>query len=146
MGLRTAPMTIFAKPFAFEELVARLQAAAAAAGNMPGLAPPLRQRDARYVAQQVFVDDVPQLFLRARSRRAAILMRSQRPRDVEEIGGDHLFGLSMDVGSNAVEVYIHRLRSSSPMPVPTYRFITIRGVAIYQRAARVAGGRSPPLA
>ena len=41
---------------------------------------------------------------------------------------DHLFGLSGDVGSNAVEVYVHRLRKMLADSGATVKIHTVRGV------------------
>jgi len=41
---------------------------------------------------------------------------------------DHLFGLSGDVGSNAVEVYVHRLRKILADAGATVKIHTVRGV------------------
>ena len=41
---------------------------------------------------------------------------------------DHLFGLSGDVGSNAVEVYVHRLRKMLADAGATVKIHTVRGV------------------
>ena len=41
---------------------------------------------------------------------------------------DHLFGLSGDVGSNAIEVYVHRLRKQLTEAGADLEVHTIRGV------------------
>ena len=41
---------------------------------------------------------------------------------------DHIFGMSGDVGSNAVEVYVHRLRKQLAEHGATAQIHTIRGV------------------
>ena len=41
---------------------------------------------------------------------------------------DHLFGLSGDVGSNAVEVYVHRLRKMLADAGASVKIHTVRGV------------------
>jgi DNA-binding response OmpR family regulator len=41
---------------------------------------------------------------------------------------DHLFGLSSEVGSNAVEVYVHRLRKQLTEAGARVQIHTIRGV------------------
>jgi hypothetical protein len=40
----------------------------------------------------------------------------------------HLFGLSGDVGSNAVEVYVHRLRKMLADSGATVKIHTVRGI------------------
>ena len=41
---------------------------------------------------------------------------------------DHIFGLSGEVGSNAIEVYVHRLRRQLSEKGAKVRIHTIRGV------------------
>ena len=51
---------------------------------------------------------------------------------------DHLFGLTDEVGSNAVEVYIHRLRRMLADSGATVQVHTVRGVG-YMLAEAKAG-------
>jgi len=128
MGLRTGADDYLAKPFAFEELVARLQALLRRPGNMLGLALRFGNVTLDTVAQQVFVDDVPQLFSAREVAVLAILMRRSGRVMSKKLVVDHLFGLSMDVGSNAVEVYVHRLRKQLAEAGANVQIHTIRGV------------------
>ena len=59
------------------------------------------------------------------SARAGKLADSIAPKRLFE---DHLFGLSGDVASNAVEVYIHRLRKQLSERGAKVQIHTIRGV------------------
>jgi DNA-binding response OmpR family regulator len=109
-GLRAGADDYLVKPFAVEELVARLQA--------------LLRRPGEMLSRRLEVGD---LCLDVQSRELMVAGRSQ-PFSAREIDllellmrragrvvqksyvEDHLFGLNAPVGSNAVEVAIHRLR------------------------------------
>ena len=127
-GLRAGADDYLAKPFAFEELVARLQALLRRPGNMLGLSLRFGNVTLDTVAQQVFVDDTPQLFSAREVAVLAILMRRSGRVVSKKLVVDHLFGLSMDIGSNAIEVYIHRLRKQLAEAGANLQIHTIRGV------------------
>jgi DNA-binding response OmpR family regulator len=128
IGLRAGADDYLAKPFAFEELVARLQALLRRPGNMLGLTLRLGNVTLDTVSQQVFVDDTPQLFSAREVAVLAILMRRSGRVMSKKLVVDQLFGLSVDVGSNAIEVYIHRLRKQLADAGASLEIHTIRGV------------------
>jgi two-component system response regulator TctD len=57
-----------------------------------------------------------------------ILLRRSGRVVAKKLVEDHLFGLSEDVGSNAVEVYVHRLRRQLSEMNADVEIHTIRGV------------------
>ena len=128
MGLRTGADDYLAKPFAFEELVARLQALLRRPGNMLGLTLRCGNVTLDTVAQQVFVDDVPQLFSAREVAVLSVLMRRNGHVMSKKLVVDQLSGLSTDGGSNALEVYIHRLRKQLVEAGANLQIHTIRGV------------------
>lgn len=127
-GLRSGADDYLAKPFAFEELVARLQALLRRPGEMLGQL--LRVGNVAFdtEARQAFVDDQPQFFSAREVAVLEILMRRSGRVVSKKLVEDHLFGLSTDVGSNAVEVYIHRLRKQLADAGGKVQIHTIRGV------------------
>jgi DNA-binding response OmpR family regulator len=127
-GLRSGADDYLAKPFAFEELVARLQALLRRPGDMLGQL--LRVGNVAFdtEARQAFVDDKPQFFSAREVAVLEILMRRSGRVVSKKLVEDHLFGLSADVGSNAVEVYIHRLRKQLADAGGKVQIHTIRGV------------------
>jgi DNA-binding response OmpR family regulator len=127
-GLRSGADDYLAKPFAFEELVARLQALLRRPGNMLGLALRFGNVTLDTVAQQVFIDDAPKAFSAREVAVLAILMRRSGRVMSKKLVVDSLFGLSIDTGSNAVEVYIHRLRKQLVEAGANLHIHTIRGV------------------
>jgi DNA-binding response OmpR family regulator len=57
-----------------------------------------------------------------------LLMRRSGRVVPKKLVEDQLFGLSVDVGSNAVEVYVHRLRKQLAESGAAVQIHTIRGV------------------
>ncbi len=135
-GLGTGADDYLVKPFAFEELVARLQALLRRPAEFLGK--PLRLGNVTFdaVARQVFVEGIPQTFS---ARELAILeiliKRSGRvvPKGAVE---DQLYGLSGDVRSNAVEVCVHRLRKHLADVGATADIHTIRGLGYLMREVK----------
>lgn len=127
-GLRSGADDYLVKPFAFEELVARLQALLRRPGQLLGRS--LRVGNVAFdtEARQVFVGDKPQLFSAREVAVLEILMRRSGRVVSKKLVEDQLFGLSIDVGSNAVEVYVHRLRKQLADCGATVQIHTIRGV------------------
>ena len=137
-GLRSGADDYLAKPFAFEELVARLQALLRRPGDL--LVRLLRVGNVAFdiLARQVFVDEQPQFFSAREVAVLEILMRRSGRVVAKKLVEDHLFGLAADVGSNAVEVYVHRLRKQLADAGGKVQIHTIRGVGYLIAEARQA--------
>jgi DNA-binding response OmpR family regulator len=127
-GLRTGADDYLVKPFAFEELVARIQALLRRPGDLLGQALNVGNVAFDIEARQVFVDQQPQFFSAREMAVLEILMRRSGRVVAKKLVEDHLFGLSSDGGSNAVEVYIHRLRKQLADAGARVQIHTIRGV------------------
>jgi DNA-binding response OmpR family regulator len=127
-GLNSGADDYLVKPFAFSELVARLQALLRRQGEYLG--DRLQSGNVAFdtVARQAFVNDRPQSFSAREAALLEILMR--RPGRVvpKRIVEDHLFGLSQELRSNAVEVYVHRLRKQLADAGADTEVHTVRGV------------------
>jgi DNA-binding response OmpR family regulator len=127
-GLQSGADDYLVKPFAFPELVARMQALLRRQGTFLGNL--LKAGNVAFdsMARQVFVDEKPQNFSARELALLEILIR--RPGRVipKRMVEDHLFGLSDEVRSNAVEVYVHRLRKQLADAGADAGVHTVRGV------------------
>lgn len=127
-GLREGADDYLVKPFAMEELVARLQALLRRPGNLLGRRLTFGNVSFDTEGRQVFVDGTARVFPARETAVLEILMRRGGNVAPKRLFEDHLFGLSGEVGSNAVEVYVHRLRKMLSDSGATLRIHTVRGV------------------
>jgi DNA-binding response OmpR family regulator len=135
-GLTAGADDYLGKPFALEELVARVQA--------------LLRRPGQLLGQALTVGDVTldtetrQIEIAGRAATLSIreiavleiLMRRAGKVVAKKLVEDQLFGLAGEVGSNAVEVYVHRIRKHLSEAGAAARIDTIRGVGYMISAGR----------
>ena len=127
-GLREGADDYLPKPFAMEELVARLQALLRRPGNLLGRLLTFGNVSLDTEGRQVFVSGTPRGFPARETAVLEILLRRSGNVAPKRLFEDHLFGLSGDIGSNAVEVYVHRLRKMLGDAGATVKVHTVRGV------------------
>ena len=127
-GLRSGADDYLAKPFALEELVARLEAILRRPGQLLGSSLNLANLVYDTESRQIFIDDVPRVFSARETSVLEILLRRQGRVVPKKNVEDHIFGLSGDVASNAVEVYVSRLRKQLGEYGARILIHTIRGV------------------
>ena len=127
-GLRSGADDYLAKPFAFEELLARIEALLRRARQMTDAILFISNLSLDTSNRQAFVDEKPiALNLREISVLEILLRRKDRvvPKNMFE---DKLFGLSGDGSPNAVEVYVYRLRKQLSDHGAKVKVNTVRGV------------------
>jgi DNA-binding response OmpR family regulator len=127
LGLRGGADDYLVKPFAMEELVARLQALLRRPGELLGRSLKLGNVVFDTEARQVFVSSTPQMFSAREVALLEILMRRGGRVVSKKVVEDQLFGLD-DIGSNAIEVYVHRLRKQLADSGASVQIHTIRGL------------------
>jgi len=127
-GLRSGADDYLVKPFAFEELVARLEALLRRPGQLLGS--PLQVANLTFDTQsrQAYIDNKPQVLSARETAVLELLMRRKDRVVSKKLAEDHIFGLSGEVASNAVEVYVHRLRKQLSEHGAKVEIHTVRGV------------------
>jgi DNA-binding response OmpR family regulator len=127
-GLRSGADDYLVKPFALEELIARLEAQLRRPGQLLGSS--LRIANLAFDTQnrQASIDDQPQVLSARETAVLELLMRSKGRVVSKKQVEDHIFGHSGEVASNAVEVYVHRLRKQLSERGARVHVHTIRGV------------------
>jgi DNA-binding response OmpR family regulator len=127
-GLASGADDYLVKPFALEELVARLRALLRRPGEFLGDSLGAGNVIFDTGARQVFVAGAPVSFSAREMALLELLIR--RPGRVvpKRMVEDHLFGLSEEVRSNAVEVNVHRLRKQLGETGADVEIHTVRGV------------------
>jgi DNA-binding response OmpR family regulator len=127
-GLRSGADDYLVKPFALEELVARLEAQLRRSGQMLGNLLRIGNLEFDSRNKQATINDEPQVLSARETAVLELLMRGKGRVVSKKQVEDHIFGLSGDVASNAVEVYVHRLRKQLSEKGAKVTIHTIRGV------------------
>ncbi|MDP9084894.1 MAG: response regulator transcription factor [Pseudomonadota bacterium] len=127
-GLRSGADDYLVKPFALEELVARLEAQLRRPGQQLGSSIRVANLEFDLRNRQALIDDRPQILSSRGTAVLELLMRSKGRVVSKKQVEDHIFGLSGDVASNAIEVYVHRLRKQLSDRGARVAIHTIRGV------------------
>lgn len=132
-GLDAGADDYLAKPFDVDELIARLRAVLRRQGDLAGARLESGNIALDILSGDLFVGD-RHVMVSARERQLAELLLRRAGQVVsKQLVEDQLFGLADPVGSNAVEVYAHRLRRKLATAGATVRIDTIRGVGYLLR-------------
>jgi DNA-binding response OmpR family regulator len=127
-GLRSGADDYMVKPFALEELIARIEAQLRRPGHMLGSSLRIANLEFDTRNRQASIDDTPQVLSARETEVLELLMRSKGRVVSKKQVEDHIFGHSGEVASNAVEVYVHRLRKQLADKGARVAVHTIRGV------------------
>src|ERR1700726_5110735 len=127
-GLRSGADDYLVKPFALEELVARLEAQLRRPGHLLGSSLRIANLEFDTGNRQASIDDQPQLLSARETAVLELLMRSKGRVVSKKQVEDHIFGHSDGIASNAIEVYVHRLRKQLSERGARVQVHTIRGV------------------
>jgi len=134
-GLDAGADDYLTKPFDMDELHARLMAVLRRQGGYLGRSLACANLHLDIGSHAAFVDDAPLMLSLREMELLELLLRRVGRVITRRFAEDHLFGLDGGVESNAVEVYVHRLRRRLEQAGATVAIQTIRGVGYMMVAA-----------
>jgi DNA-binding response OmpR family regulator len=144
LGLRAGAEDYLVKPFAIEELVARVQGLLRRGEKGQSLKLGNLELIIDQHGSQAFIDGQSQnLSARDNSILEALLRKSGRVVSKSMLVS-HLASDASEVSSNAIEVYVHRLRKALEDRGATASIVTVRGVGYIMNETQQPRPASPP--
>ena len=126
-GLRGGADDYLVKPFALDELIARIEALLRRPGQLLGSSLRLANIAFDTETRQTFIEGRPYVLSARETAVLELLMRRKGAVVPKRMVEDQMFGLG-DVSSNAVEVYVHRLRKQLAAGGARVKIHTMRGI------------------
>ncbi len=136
-GLQSGADDYLVKPFAFEELVARLRALLRRPGEMLGRVLQTANLELDTEGRQAFVGGKAELMSAQELTLLEVLLRRAGKVVPKSYIEDQLFGMTSEVGRSAVEVSVYRLRKRLETMGAKVEIHTVRGLGYL--LAEVAG-------
>ena len=127
-GLRNGADDYLVKPFALQELAARLEAQLRRPGHLFGSSLQIANLKFDMRTRQASIDDQPQILSSREAAVLELLMLSKECIVPKRLAEKNIFGPSAEITSNAIEVYVHRLRKQLSDKGANVRIKTVRGM------------------
>ncbi len=134
-GLEDGADDYLVKPFDFDELFARLQAVLRRKGAFQGNRIAFGNLRFDAPSRELTIEDRPVTLSSRETELIDLLLRRAGRVTTRQLAEDQLFGMSEALNSNAVEVYIHRLRRKLEQAGADVVIETVRGVGYLLRSA-----------
>ena len=133
-GLNAGADDYLVKPTDFDELQARIEAVLRRRDSYTGRALTLGRLALDLATREVMSDGSSIVLSSRETELLELLMRRAERVVPKRVAEDQLFGLTDELGSNAIEVYVHRLRRKLEQAGADVRIETVRGVGYLLRA------------
>ena len=134
-GLNAGADDYLVKPIDLDELQARIEAVLRRRDGYGGRTLAYGDMTLDLATREVTLGSSPFVLSARETELLELLLRRSGRVVPKRMAEDQLFGLEDELGSNAIEVYVHRLRRKLEQATAGVRIETVRGVGYMLRAA-----------